>query len=154
VELPMTKGGRAIAAFYVDPAGFVYERSQLADYEAAAYHGPYETKQEAHRIAGLVCEQDRTARQSMRTEHRGLALTVISGLAMTVGIIMSSATSSTNALCNSDIGQLGRAFSSITMARCATDATVHSLGVIVLILGTLGILCGMGTLLRKSVRRL
>jgi hypothetical protein len=150
----MTKEGRAIAEFYVDPVGFVYERSQIADYEAAAFHGPYETKQEAHRIAGLIHGQGSTARESLRTEHRGLALTVISGLAMTVGIIMTSATSSTNALCNSDIGQLGQAYSSITLARCATDATVHSLGVIVLILGILGILGGMGTLLRKSVRRL
>jgi hypothetical protein len=150
----MTKEGRTIAEFYVDPVGFVYERSQIADYEAASYHGPYETRDEAHRIAGLIHEQDSTARQSTRTKHRGLALTVMSGLAMAVGIIMISATSSTNALCNSDVGQFGQAFSSITLAHCATDATVHSLGVIVLILGILGILGGMGALLGKSVRRL
>jgi hypothetical protein len=150
----MTKEGRAIAEFYVDPAGFVYERSLLTDYEAAAYHGPYETREEARRIADLMHEQDSTASQSTRTEHRGLALTVISGLAMTVGIIMTSATASTYALCNSDIGQLGQAFSSGTLTRCATDTTVHSLGVIVLILGILGILGGVGTLLGKSVRRL
>jgi hypothetical protein len=149
----MTKEGFAIAEFYVAPAGLVYERSRITDYEAAAYHGPYETKQEAYRIAGLIRGQASTACQSMRTAHRATVLTVISGLAMTVGIIVTSATSSTNALCKSDVGHSGQAFSSITLAHCAAKATVHSLGVIILIVGILGILGGTGTLLGKSIRR-
>jgi hypothetical protein len=148
---PTTKEGSAIAEFYVAPAGLVYERSRITDYEAAAYHGPYETKQEAYRIADLVREQAVTARQSVRTERRGIVLTVISGLAMAVGIIITSATSVTNALCNADIGHSGQVFSSIT--QCGADGLVHGLGIIILILGILGILGGMGTLLAKSIRR-
>jgi hypothetical protein len=148
----MTKEGSAIAEFYVAPAGFVYERSWITDYEVAAYHGPYETREEAYRIADLVREQVGTARRSTRTQRRGIVLTVISGLALTVGLIMTSATSSTDALCNGDIGHLGQALRSSTLTRCAADTTAHGLGVIILILGILGILGGMGTLLAKSRR--
>jgi hypothetical protein len=132
----------------------VYERSLITEYEAAAYHGPYQTKQEAYRIAGLICEQASTPRQSVKTEQRAIVLTVISGLAMTVGIIMTSAASAGNALCNADIGHSGEAFGSIKLTSCGADRTVHSLGVIILILGILGILGGIGTLLGKRVRRL
>jgi hypothetical protein len=153
-EFAMTKEGSAIAEFYVAPAGFVYERSRITDYEAAAYHGPYGTRDEAYRIADLVREQTSRARLSLRTQRRGIVLTVISGLAMTVGFIMTSATSSTYALCNGDIGHVGQAVRSITLTRCAADTTAHGLGFIILILGILGILGGVGTLLARSLRRL
>lgn len=150
----MTKEGSAIAEFYVAPAGFVCERSRITDYEAAAYHGPYGTREEAYRIADLVREQANTARQSMRTQRRGTVVTVISGLAMIVGIIMILATSAANALCNGEIGHSGQAFSSSTLTRCPADTAAHGLGVIILILGILGILGGTATLLARSRRRL
>jgi hypothetical protein len=151
-----TKEGSPISEFYVDLAAFVWVRSQITDYEAAHYHGPYETREEADRIADLIRggETASTARHKMRTQQRGMALTVISGIAVAVGIIMISATSSTNAVCNSDIGHLGQAFSGSTLTHCAADAAVHSLGVIILIVGILGILGGIGTLFGTSIRRL
>jgi hypothetical protein len=148
----MTKEGSAIAEFYVAPAGFVCERSRITDYEAAAYHGPYGTREEAYRIADLVREQASTARQSMRTQRRGTVVAVISGLAITVGIIMILATSAGYALCNGGIGHSDQAFSSIALTRCPADTAAHGLGVIMLILGILGILGGMATLLAKSRR--
>jgi hypothetical protein len=149
----MTKEGCAISEFYVAPTAVVCERSQLTDYEAASYHGPYQTREEAHRIADLVREQASTARQSMRTERRGIALTVISGVTMTVGIIITSATSAANALCRSYVGHLGQAVSGSTPTHCTADATLHSLGIIILILGILGNLGGIGTLFGTRTRR-
>ncbi len=87
-----------------------------------------------------------------RAELWGMALTVISGIAMTAGIIMTSAAPSASALCNRNIGQWGQAFGSATQAHCAIDAAVHSSGVILVILGIVGILVGVGRLFGSGSR--
>ena len=84
-----------------------------------------------------------------RAELWGMALTVISGIAMTAGIILTSVISSTNAVCNSSIGR-GGTFGSATEAQCVTDTAVHTLGVILVLLGIVGILVGMGRLFSSS----
>ncbi len=89
-----------------------------------------------------------------RAELRGMALTVISGIAMMVGIIMTFDTSSPSALCNTHISQLGRAFGSAEQARCLTYTAVHTSGVVLVILGIVGVLVGMGRLLGSSSRLL
>jgi hypothetical protein len=84
-----------------------------------------------------------------RAELWGMALTVVSGIAMTAGIILTSVTSSTDALCTSSIGR-GRAFGSATQIQCVTDTAVHTSGVILVFLGIVGLLVGLGRLLGSS----
>jgi hypothetical protein len=87
-----------------------------------------------------------------RAELWGVALTVISGIAMTAGIIIMSATSSANALCNSTISRPGHGFGSATQTRCVIGASLHGSGVILVILGIVGILVAMGRLFGNSRR--
>jgi len=87
-----------------------------------------------------------------RAELWGVALTVISGVAMTAGIIMTSVTSSTTALCNSSISQPGHAFGGATQTQCAIGTALHGSGDILVILGIVGILVAMGRLFGTSRR--
>jgi len=81
---------------------------------------------------------------------RQVVTAAVGAVLAVVGLVVHGHAAATARLCNSDLGQLGQAFSSAVSQRCSSANTSADLGLALIAFGAVLVLAGVGSFLTSA----